>query len=1045
MAIAHVEPHSETIKPTTAPAAPPSRPETSDFQPAEALAADLRAAIAGEVRFDAGSRALYATDASNYRQVPIGVVIPRTEEDVVHTLATCRKHGAPVLARGGGTSLAGQCCNVAVVLDFSKYLNRILHLDPDRRRARVQPGLVLDELRDAAERHHLTFGPDPSTHNHCTLGGMMGNNSCGVHSVMAGKTDDNVEELEILTYDGLRLRVGPTSEEELARIVRAGGRRGEIYRRLRDLRDRYAGEIRARFPNIPRRVSGYNLPELLPENGFNVARALVGSEGTCVTILEATVRLVASPPSRCLLVLGYPDVYTAGDHVPEIMQHEPIGLEGLDDLLVSDMKRKKLHPQDVELLPKGAGWLLVEFGGETRAESEAKARELMRALQGKKDAPSMKIFDDPEEERTIWTVRESGLGATARVPGEPDTWEGWEDSSVPPERLGDYLRALRKLFQKYGYGCALYGHFGQGCVHTRIDFDLVTSPGIEKYRSFIHEAADLVLSLGGSLSGEHGDGQSRAELLPKMFGDELMQAFHDFKAIWDPEWKMNPGKIVDAYRADENLRLGVSYDPPALKTHFRFPGDDDGSFARATLRCVGVGECRKHHGGTMCPSYRVTMEEEHSTRGRARALFEMLQGDPLKNGWRDEHVKDALDLCLSCKGCKHECPMEVDMATYKAEFLSHYWAGRLRPRSAYAFGLIHRWARLASLVPGLANLATQTPGLRSIAKALAGMAPQRRVPAFAPVPFKDWFFHRHQPLQTGGQRVLLWPDTFNNYFHPATARAAVEVLESAGFQVTVPWEHLCCGRPLYDYGMLDQARRQLRQILDTLREEIREGVPVIGLEPSCVAVFRDEMLNLFPGDQDAQRLSRQVFTLGEFLAHQEQKDAVDLPKLKRKAVLHGHCHQKSVLHMDDTVKVLRGLGLDLEVLDSGCCGMAGSFGFEQGERYDVSIAVGEQVLLPAVRKAAQDTLIVAAGFSCREQIAQQTGRQALHPAQVLQMALREGPDGPSGDLPENLYIDRQETGAGRAAAWLAGGALLAGAAAWGLRRLKTERKPTPEA
>jgi Fe-S oxidoreductase len=435
----------------------------------------------------------------------------------------------------------------------------------------------------------------------------------------------------------------------------------------------------------------------------------------------------------------------------------------------------------------------------------------------------------------------------------------------------------------------------------------------------------------------------------------------------------------------------------------------------------------------------VTLEEEHSTRGRARALFEMLQGDPLKNGWRDEHVKEALDLCLSCKGCKHECPMEVDMATYKAEFLSHYWEGRLRPRSAYAFGLIHWWARLASKVPGLANLFTQTPGLRSLAKALSGMAPQRKVPAFAPVPFKDWFFHRHQPLQTGGQRVLLWPDTFNNYFHPDTARAAVEVLESAGFQVTVPWEHLCCGRPLYDYGMLDQAKRQLRQILDTLREEIREGIPVIGLEPSCVAVFRDEMLNLFPGDQDAQRLSRQVFTLGEFLAHQEQKDTIDLPKLRRKAVLHGHCHQKSVLHMDDTEKVLRDLGLDLEVLDSGCCGMAGSFGFEKGERYDVSIAVGEQVLLPAVRKAAKDTLIIATGFSCREQIAQETGRRALHPAQVLRMALREGPDGPAGDLPENLSIEQEGTGAGRAAAWLAGGALLAGAAVWALQARRARR------
>ncbi len=960
----------------------------SQSSPRTRLETELRAHLQGEVRFDDGSRALYATDASNYRQVPIGVVVPRTIDDAIETFAVCRRFGAPVLARGGGTSLAGQCCNVAVVLDFSKHLNEIVELDPGKRRARVQPGLVLDDLRDAAEAHGLTFGPDPATHNHCTLGGMIGNNSCGVHSVMAGKTDDNVEELEVLTYDGLRLRVGPTGEEELQRIVRAGGRRGEIYRRLRDLRDRYAPLIRERYPPIPRRVSGYNLPYLLPENSFHVARALVGSEGTCVTILEATVRLVPSPQHRILVVLGYPDVYTAADHIPEILEHAPIGLEGIDDLLVEDMKKKDLHPQNVKLLPAGRGWLLVELGGATREETGARAQRLMAALQARPEAPSMRLFDDPREAKTVWKVRESALGATARVPGEPDAWEGWEDSAVPPEKLGKYLRELRRLFQKYGYACSLYGHFGQGCVHTRIDFDLVTAPGIEKFHAFIHEAADLVLRFGGSLSGEHGDGQSRAELLPKMFGDELIEAFREFKSIWDPQGKMNPGKVVDAYSAVDNLRLGASYDPPAVRTSFRYPGDDHGSFARANLRCVGVGECRRMHGGTMCPSYRATREEMHSTRGRARLLFEMLAGDPLRDGWRDEHVKEALDLCLACKGCKEECPVDVDMATYKAEFLSHYYAGRLRPRSAYAFGLIYWWARLASHAPGLVNLLTQTPVLRGLAKALAGAAPERRLPAFAPVPFKKWFFHRHEPLRTGGKKILLWPDTFNNYFHPATAQAAVEVLESAGYTVSVPIPSLCCGRPLYDFGMLGLARRQLRQILDVLRDDIQAGTPIVGLEPSCVAVFRDELTNLFPEDQDAQRLSRQTFLLGELLVQDREKLA--LPKLHRQAIVHGHCHAKAVLRMGDVEKVLRDLGLDVEVLDSGCCGMAGSFGFEAGERYEVSMKCGEQVLLPAVRRAAEDTLIVADGFSCQEQIAQATGRRALHLAQVLQLALRSG-------------------------------------------------------
>ncbi|MBI4493924.1 MAG: FAD-binding oxidoreductase [Chloroflexi bacterium] len=1028
--------HAETRGPARR-VAEAVQPPTAD---SAALAADLRATIRGEVRFDAGSRALYATDASNYRQVPIGVVLPRNVDDVVQTVAVARRYGAPILARGGGTSLAGQCCNVAIVLDLSKYLRRVLEIDPQRKLAWVQPGVVLDDLRAAAERHHLTFGPDPATHSHCTLGGMIGNNSCGVHSVMAGKTDANVEELEILTYDGLRLRVGQTSETELQHLIAQGGRRGELYARLRALRDRYADLIRQRYPNIPRRVSGYNLDHLLPERGFHLARALVGSECTCVTVLEATVRLVYSPPARTLVVLGYPDAYTAGDHIMDILAHGPIGLEGMDRRLVDDMKRKGLHPANVQLLPDGGGWLLVEFGGETRGEADARARELMEALCQADHPPSMKLFDDPKQARMVWTVRESGLGATAWVPGRKVTWEGWEDSAVPPERLGDYLRDLRALLDRYGYECALYGHFGQGCVHTRIDFDLETAPGIRHFRSFVEAAADLVVRYGGSLSGEHGDGQSRAELLPRMFGPELVQAFREFKAIWDPEGKMNPGKVVDPYRLDEHLRLGTHYRPPQPRTHFQFP-DDNGSFARATLRCVGVGECRKEHAGTMCPSYMVTREEKHSTRGRARLLFEMLQGSPLRGGWRDRHVREALDLCLACKGCKGECPVNVDMATYKAEFLSHYYAGRLRPRSAYAFGLVFYWARLASRVPGLANFFTQTPLLRDVARAAAGIAPQRQIPAFAPQPFSHWF-QRRGPRNLGGPSVLLWPDTFNNYFHPETAQAAVEVLEAAGYQVSIPRQALCCGRPVHDYGMLDLGKRLLRQVLEALRPELEAGVPLVGLEPSCVAVFRDELLNLFPNDEDAKRLSRQTFLLSEFL--EQQAPGYQPPRLERRAVVHGHCHHKAIMKMDAEEAVLAKMGLDYQVLDAGCCGMAGAFGFERAH-YEVGLRAGERVLLPAVRTAAKDALIVADGFSCREQIAQTTNRRALHLAQVLQMALREGRGGPPGDYPEAAYTGLARRGDGRArsrllrAAAIGAGALLVGAVAV-VRRGKARAK-----
>ncbi|HEX7232328.1 MAG TPA: FAD-linked oxidase C-terminal domain-containing protein [Candidatus Binatia bacterium] len=1008
------------------------------------LAAELRRNVRGEVRFDNGSRALYATDGSNYRQVPIGVVIPRDVDDIVATVAAARHYGAPVLARGGGTSLAGQCCNVAVVMDLSKYMHRILELDSSRKRARVEPGLVLDDLRDAAERHHLTFGPDPSTHNHCTLGGMIGNNSCGVHSVMAGKTDDNIEELDILTYDGTRMRVGKTGDDKLADEMRAGGRRGEIYRRLKEFRDRYAEVIRGRFPDIPRRVSGYNLPWLLPEHGFHVARALVGSECTCVTVLEATVRLVSSPPVRSLLVLGYPDVYSAGDHIAEVLAHKPIALEGLDDNLVEDMKKKRLHPEDVKLLPDGGGWLLVEFGGENKTAADDQARALMDALKNTQKAPTMKLFDDPEQERTIWLVRRSGLGATARVPGAKDTWEGWEDSAVPPQKLGNYLRDLRKLLTEFGYACALYGHFGQGCVHTRIDFDLVTKTGIEKYRSFIHRAADLVISYGGSLSGEHGDGQSRGELLPKMFGTELMRAFHEFKSIWDPEWKMNPGKIIDPYRADENLRLGIDYRPPQFETHFKFSGDDQGNFARATLRCVGVGECRRENVGTMCPSYRVTREEMHSTRGRAHLLFEMLQGDPLKQGWRDRHVKEALDLCLACKGCKGDCPLQVDMATYKAEFLSHYYEDRLRPRHAYAMGLIYWWARLASIVPGIANFLTQTPVLADIAKMLGGIARQRRMPAFAPQTFTQWF-RRRESYNAGQPRVLLWPDTFNNHFSPEVGRAAVIVLEAAGFQVELPTKSLCCGRPLYDFGMLGPAKSLLRQTLDTLRPEIEVGVPIVGLEPSCVAVFRDEMTNLFPDDEDAKRLRDRTFLISEFFETME--DGYQPPQLKRKAIVHGHCHQKAIMGMGHDKSVFSKLGLDFRVLDSGCCGMAGSFGFEAGH-YDTSIAVGELVLLPEVRNASKETLIIADGFSCREQIRQATDREALHTAQVLELALKQSRaaqtteksrnDSPAVSLyPEKIFSDEREHERAQAN-WKTicafGGALTMALLVWAIRR-----------
>ena len=932
--------------------------------PRQALARELADAVQGEVRFDAGSRALYATDASNYRQVPIGVVVPKSKEDVVRTVEICRRHGAAVLPRGGGTSLCGQCCNVAVVIDFSKYLNRVLEIDRARKIARVEPGCVLDDLRDAASRQGLTFAPDPATHNHNTLGGMIGNNSCGPHSVMGGETVHNVIELEVLTYGGQRLRFGPDSP-----VPR------DLEEKLRGLRDRYADEIRKKFPPIPRRVSGYNLPALLPENGFNIAQALVGSEGTCVVVLEATLRLIDNPPARSLLVLGYPDVYSAGDHVPEVMKHRPIALEGLDDRLISDMTSVHLHPGDEKLLPEGRGWLLVEFGGKDKKDSDERARAAMAALAQASNPPHMHLYDDPAKEKLIWQVRESGLGATAHVPQKPITWEGWEDSSVPPEKLGTYLRELRKLFERYGYECDLYGHFGQGCVHTRIDFDLETAEGIARFRSFLHDAANLVVSLGGSISGEHGDGQSKAELLPIMFGDELMRAFREFKTIWDPANKMNPGKIVEAYRADENLRLGTDYAPPKVETWFGYPSDG-GDPARAALRCVGVGECRKHSGGVMCPSYMATREEMHSTRGRARLLWEALNGDVI-GGWKDEHVKEALDLCLSCKGCKGECPVSVDMATYKAEFLGHYYKGRRRPLNAYAFGYIDKWSRLASHFPDFASGVANS----SMAKSLLKIPKRRTLPRFAKRPFTKDF----RPAGSG-LKVILWPDTFNNYFHPEVAHAAVEALARSGCEVHVPSQPLCCGRPLYEFGLLDSAKAYLSRVLAVLKNEIQAGTPVVGLEPACVSVFKEELPNLLAHDEQAKRLSEQVFLLSDFLVR--KAPSFPFARVKSKAVVHAHCHHQAVLKTDALRELLERLGLDFELLDSGCCGMAGSFGFEEA-KYDVSVKCAERVLLPRISRCPADALIVTDGFSCRAQIEELAHRRPLHPAELLSISLRQ--------------------------------------------------------
>ncbi len=986
---------------------PPSTASTTSGHPAAGDAeARLRQRVEGEVRFDDGSRAAYSTDASNYRQVPIGVVVPRTIEDAVAAMDVCRELGLPVVSRGGGTSLAGQCTNTAVVIDFSKYCTRILSVDEEARTCVVEPGIVLDDLNRQLAPTGLRFGPEPSTHMNCTLGGMIGNNSCGATAQRTGKVVDNIVSLDVLLHDGTRFTAGRTSDEDYVAVERHGDRRAQIYRELRAIREDHGDLIRSRFPDIPRRVSGYNLDSLLPEKGFDIGQLLVGSEATLGMVLHAELRLIPVLQARTLLVLGYPDIAAAADDVPAVLRHDPTELEGVDHFLIGDERLKSMNVKAREHFPSGTGYLMVQLGGADKDESDARARALLDDLGRSTDDDDTVLFDDPRLEQQLWLVRESGLGATAHLPHRPDTWPGWEDSAVHPDRLGDYLRDLRRLYAEFGYesdtGPSLYGHFGQGCVHTRIPFDLETAEGLATYRRFAERAARLVADYDGSLSGEHGDGQARGELLPTMFGEDVVRLFERVKAAFDPGDLMNPGKVVHPARLDEHLRLGATWSPRAPQDlAFAYP-EDEGSFVRAATRCVGVGKCRQHTtdtGAVMCPSFQVTHEEEHSTRGRARLLFEMLQGHEdgtLRDGWRSTEVRDALDLCLACKGCKADCPASVDMATYKAEFLHHFYRHRLRPRADYALGWLPLAAQAVTrsrLAPAV-NALTSRPALARLATRAAGLE-QRPIPQFASPTLQQWWAGRESPGDPADSRgtVLLWPDTFTNSFAPEIGQAAVAVLEDAGWSVTMPTEPLCCGLTWVSTGQLDMAKRVLGRTVRALAPHVQQGGRVVVLEPSCGGVFRSDLAELLPDDLDAQRLTDHTVTFAELLTrHTDGYQPPDLAAAGHaKTISQVHCHQHAVLGWDADEELLRAAGVDNDTLDSGCCGLAGNFGFTAGHG-EVSEACAERVMLPAIRDADPDTTVLADGFSCRTQIhdLDSGGRDGVHLAQLLARGLPRG-------------------------------------------------------
>ncbi|MEZ0491693.1 FAD-binding and (Fe-S)-binding domain-containing protein [Kineococcus sp. TBRC 1896] len=936
------------------------------------LVAALDAALgttpgSGTVDASGRRRAEYTTDASNYRVVPLVVVFPRSVEDVVAVWGVCRELGVPFTSRGAGTSVAGNAIGPGVVLDFSRHLHRVLDIDAESMTALVEPGVILDDLQRQAAPHGLRFGPDPSTHARCTVGGMIGNDACGSHALAYGRTSHNVLALEVLDGHGRRYWTDAPP--------------AELVEELRTVASQHLATIRTSFATFGRQVSGYALEHLLPETGgptgTALARLLTGSEGTLATILRARVRLVRQAPSTTFVVLGYASMHEAADATPALLEHAPLAVEGIDRRLADAVVRRG---GSVEGLPSGNGWLFVEMGGETPEESLAAARAMVA---GSRALDSV-VIPTAAEAKTLWRIREDGAGLAGRSPEGQPAWPGWEDAAVPPAKLGEYLREFDALMASHGVDGLAYGHFGDGCIHVRIDFPLYEDGGGAAAKDFLEDAARLVARHGGSLSGEHGDGRARGGLLPLMYDGAAITAFEQVKRAFDPADLLNPGVIVRPADVAADLRVPAARPAHALGMPLKFAySRDEGDLTRAVHRCVGVGKCRADTGGVMCPSYLATGDEKDSTRGRARLLQEMANGTLVTDGWRSQEVKDVLDLCLSCKGCSADCPAGVDMPTYKAEFLDKFYAGRVRPMNHYLLGWLPRWSKLASIAPKVVNRLTSVPALAWTARALGGVDQNRPLPAFASETFRAWFDRR--PVREDGQPVLLWVDSFTEHFSPEVGKAAVKLLEHLGFSVRLTQKQVCCGLTWVSTGQLDGAKRQLRSSLDALGNS---NVPVVGLEPSCTSLLREDAAELLPDDPRAHALEHRVRTLAELIA--EQRPDWVPPQLDPdgpvKAVVQPHCHQHATMGFGPDERLLAKAGVDAQVL-SGCCGLAGNFGAEKGH-HEVSVKVAEHALLPALRERG-DALVVADGYSCRTQSDNLAGVRPRHLAELLADALPE--------------------------------------------------------
>jgi len=955
------------------------------------LVAALRSAVRGAVDDSSRRRAEYSTDASNYRVVPQVVVFPRDPDDVQAALAVAREAGAPVTARGAGTSVAGNSVGPGVVLDFSRHVNRILEVDPEARTARVEPGVVMAALQQAAAPHGLRFGPDPSTWTRATLGGMIGNNACGPRAVAYGRTADNVLALDLVDGTGRLIE------------ARSGAGALDVVPGLAELVRGHLDLLRTELGRFGRQVSGYSLEHLLPEKGTDLAKALVGTEGTVGTLLEATLRLVPVSAAPVLVVLGYPDMPTAADAVPALLAHRPIAIEGMDARLV-DVVRRVRGAAAVPDLPPGAGWLMVEVGGDTLDEALASAQ----ALAADAGTTAVGLFPPGPQATAMWRIREDGAGLGGRTPSGEQAWPGFEDSAVPPERLGAYLRELEALMASHRVDGLAYGHFGDGCVHLRLDIPLEASG--DPLRAFMTDAAALVAAHGGSLSGEHGDGRARSELLPVMYSPRAIELFGAFKQLFDPRDLLNPGVLVRPAALDADLRRPAAHPLPAAGG-FAFR-HDAGDLTTAVHRCVGVGKCRADStaaGGFMCPSYLATKDEKDSTRGRARVLQEMANGTLVSRGWSSPEVHEALDLCLSCKACSSDCPAGVDMAQYKSEVLHRTYRGRLRPVNHYALGWLPRWARLITSWGPLARVVNAVLGVRPVAKAVlagGGMDTRRQMVRFAPEPFRAWVRRdgSAQVTRTSSDvpgrlpasdegarpRVLLWTDSFSDALAPSVARAAVAVLRDAGYEVLVPDHQACCGLTWISTGQLDGARHQLEHLLEVLGPFAVNGIPIVGLEPSCTAVLRSDLGDLLPDDPRAVAVARETRTLAELLtapAPIGPGDRWQVPDLSDvTAVVQPHCHHYSVMTWTADRRLLTDAGAQFSAM-AGCCGLAGNFGMEKGH-YDVSVAVAENSLLPALRDAAPGDVYLADGFSCRTQAEQLAGVSGVHLAELLASRIR---------------------------------------------------------